>query len=341
MSRKNVTAHILIVLLFIALILCACTEKENPFEGTCTDFSMTGSGEDVQIDREQGLAYISLFDRQGSSAGMAVPPGDVLVLDLTRIPVESAAALLDGPELHPHGLSLFIGQTGQRFLFVINHKDRDNGTEKIERYLEDSPGRFVHLETLTSPLVTRANDLVAVGDRRFYVAQDADRSGDHPLTRLVYFDGEQYRVVADDIASGSGINVSADGSLVYVSETNENRIRVLSRNPDNGSVALVGYIGLDAAPDNIDVAEDGSLWVAAHANVPALVLHFILGSPSPSRILRIDPSEQEPAIEEIYFDDGTNISAGSVGATCNSTLVIGSITAKKLLICDMNQAFQK
>jgi len=328
----------ILVILFATLSLYSCGLKDdNHFAGTCAGFSMNGSGEDVQIDWERGLAYISLFDRQGHANNIHVPPGDILALDLTKTPLEAESALVDGPELQPHGISLFIDQTGQRHLFVVNHpEDRDNGTEKIERYLEDSPGRFEHVETLTSPLITRANDLVAVGERRFYVAQDVDRSSAETVTSLVYFDGDEYSVVANDIESGGGINVSGDLTTLYVSETNGERIRVLSRNPADGSVTLVKNISLDSSPDNIDVAEDGSLWVGAHSNTLALVLHFITGSNAPTQILRIDADEPEPVIEEIYLNDGEEISAGSVGATYGSRLLIGSITAKKLLLCDMD-----
>ena len=338
MNKVLITLPPLAIILLTALSLYACGMKDNNhFDGTCTEFSMDGSGEDIQIDRDRGLAYISLFDRQGLANDMPVPPGDILALDLTKTPLAATSALLDGPELRPHGISLFIDQTGQRHLFVINHpEDRSTGAEKIERYREETPGAFRHVETFTSPLITRANDLVAVGDRQFYVAQDVDRSSDEKLTSLVYFDGEDYAVVADDIQSGGGINASADYTTLYISETNGKTIRVASRDVSDGSITTLQNISLGTSPDNIDVAEDGSLWVGAHSKILALVLHFITGSKSPTQILRIDLSESEPQITEIYLNDGEEISAGSCGATYGSTLLIGSITAKKLLVCEMD-----
>ena len=100
------------------------------FSGTCIDFELNGSGEDVQIDRDRGLAYVSLFDRMRAAKGETVGPGDILRIDLTRTPPEAGSAIADGPELHPHGISLFIDQSGQRHLFVINHpEDRKTGKE--------------------------------------------------------------------------------------------------------------------------------------------------------------------------------------------------------------------
>jgi arylesterase/paraoxonase len=338
MNKVLINVPLLSIILVTALSLYACGRKDNNhFDGTCTEFSMDGSGEDIQIDRDRGLAYISLFDRQGVANDIAVPPGDILALDLTKTPLAATSALLDGPELRPHGISLFIDRAGQRHLFVINHpEDRSTGAEKIERYREETAGAFRHVETFTSPLITRANDLVAVGDRQFYVAQDVDRSSDEKLTSLVYFDGKDYAVVADDIQSGGGINASADYSTLYISETNGKNIRVVSRDVSDGSITTLQNISLGTSPDNIDVAADGSLWVGAHSKVLALVLHFITGSKSPTQILRIDLSESEPQITEMYLNDGEEISAGSCGATYGSTLLIGSITAKKLLVCEMN-----
>ncbi len=187
-----------------------------------------------------------------------------------------------------------------------------------------------------SPLITRANDMVVVGDRQFYVAQDVDRKSKIKVTDLIYFDGNEYSVVADDIQSGGGINVSADYKTLYISETGGKRIRVASRNLSDGSITTLKNIDLGTAPDNIDVAEDGSLWVGAHSNIAALVMHFIIGSNAPSQVLRIDLSGAEPQIEEIYLNNGEQISTSSGGTTYGKKLLIGSITARKLLVCDMD-----
>jgi arylesterase/paraoxonase len=188
-----------------------------------------------------------------------------------------------------------------------------------------------------NPLITRANDLVAVGKRQFYIAQDIDRRGGEKLTNLIYFDGNDYSVVAKDIHSGGGINASADYKTLYISETDSKEIRVVSRDLSNGSVTTLQTIPLGTSPDNIDVAEDGSLWVGAHSNVVALAMHFIMGSKAPSQVLRVDMSGKEPRVEEVYLNAGQQISAGSGGTTYGNKLLIGSITARKLLICERDQ----
>jgi arylesterase/paraoxonase len=310
---------------------------DEHFAGSCTDLPLEGSGEDIQIDRGRKLAYLSHFDRLGAAQGEAVGAGMIMRVDLNMNPPKVGPALIDGPALHPHGISLFVAADGQRSLFVINHpEDRSTGAEAIERYVEQSPGLFSHAETFRSELIIRANDMVATGPRQFYVAQDVDRTSGQTLTDLVYFDGDQYSVVADDIQSGGGINVSADLTTLYIAETGGKAIRVATRNLQDGSIETVNSISLGTSPDNIDVAADGSLWVGAHSNVVALAMHFIVGSDSPSQILRINPMGDETVIDEIFLNGGSLISAGSGGATLGKQLLIGSITARKILLCEMN-----
>ncbi|MCK6372079.1 MAG: SMP-30/gluconolactonase/LRE family protein [Gammaproteobacteria bacterium] len=237
-----------------------------------------------------------------------------------------------------------MGPDGSRRLFVINHgKDRSTDPEAVELFEETAPGEFTHLETFQGPELHSPNDLVAVGPRQFYVANDKALGGGFagflqqfgiggsPLT---FFDGSSMRHVIEDIASGGGINASADGRALYVAETTGKRVRVLDRAAD-GSVTERMRVAIETSPDNIDVAEDGSLWVTGHANTLALIQHFINGTPAPTQVWRVAlGGSQADSVEEVYLDDGKEISAGSVGATWNGLLLIGSITDRKILICE-------
>jgi hypothetical protein len=66
----------------------------------------------------------------------------------------------------------------------------------------------------------------------------------------------------------------------------------------------------------------------------ALVLHFMTGSDSPSQVLQVKTDAAgNDAIEEIYLNRGEEITAASVGVTYDNLLLIGSITARKILLC--------
>ena len=323
---------------------------EPHFAGTCESLPLDASAEDMTVDRERGLVYVSYLDRQALIKGEGKAPGSVqgtiMRLDLNRSPLVLEDALLDKPaHLRTHGLSLYIDPAGKRSLFVINHPlNRGTDPELVEVFDEVEPGQFRHRETFASPLFNSPNDMAAVGPRQFYVANDKVLRGGLAAalqqlgigaSPLTYFDGTTARVVRDDIASAGGINVSADGSTLYVSETSAQRMRVLERNPSDGSVTEKARIAVPTSPDNVDVAADGSLWVTGHANTLKLIQHFINGSPAPTQVLRVVPDSSGGAvIDEIYLNAGEQISAGSVGVTYGKKLLIGSITDRQILVCE-------
>jgi arylesterase/paraoxonase len=326
----------------------AFREIKPHFAGNCVSLPLDASAEDMTVDRERGVVYISHLDRQSLVKGDgANVQGTIMRLDLNRQPLAIEDALQDRPaHLRPHGLSLYVDAAGRRSLLVINHPvNRGTEPELVEAFDEVEPGRFRHRETFSSPLFNSPNDLAAVGPRQFYVANDKALKGGLAAalqqagigaSPLTYFDGSTARVVADDIASGGGINVSADGTTLYVSETAGQRLRVLERNPADGSVTGMARIPLPTSPDNVDVAADGSLWVTGHANTVKLIQHFINGSPAPTQVLRVVPGAGgPPGVDEIYLNAGEQISAGSVGVTYGKKLLIGSITARQILVCEM------
>ena len=129
--------------------------------------------------------------------------------------------------------------------------------------------------------------------------------------------------------------MSPDGSHVYVSETSGNRIAIFSRDPVSGGLKPTEVVDIDSAPDNLNVAPDGAVWIGAHAKVLALVRHF--GDPkslAPTQILKLLPDPKAPKrLTQVYLNLGEQISAGSGGAVIDGQLLIGSITERKVLQC--------
>lgn len=143
------------------------------FAGTCQALPLPGSGEDIVVDRDRGIAYLSLLDRQSVVKGQDVQ-GMVVRVDLNSRPFTAVPALAAKPaEFRPHGMSLYIGPDGQRRLFVINHgPKRGIDPEAIELFRETAPGEFAQEETFRDQLLISPNDLAAVGPRQFFVAND-------------------------------------------------------------------------------------------------------------------------------------------------------------------------
>lgn len=315
---------------------------EPHFEGQCTALATGGpSAEDIQIDASSGVGYLSAYDRRAMIAGKAVE-GTIFGLDLNAPELALEDSVSGAPAgFRPHGLSLYRDDDGQLSLYVINHLA--DGTHSIEIF-DASATRLTHRRTVKDPLLSDPNDIVAVGRDQFFVANDTGaRNGFERATELllarglspiVFFDGETMAVSRSDLAAASGINVSLDGTEIYVAETLGERVRSFTRG-DGAGLDEKAVFELDSGADNIDIAADGALWVAAHANTLKLIQHFAdAASPAPTQIWRIDPVTGSAAT--VYVNAGDEISAGSVGATYRDRLLIGSITEAKVLICDLD-----
>jgi sugar lactone lactonase YvrE len=128
------------------------------------------------------------------------------------------------------------------------------------------------------------------------------------------------------------MGLAPDGLTAYVAETLGKRVSVYTRNPLTGALSFRQHLSIDGSPDNINVDADGALWIAVHAKLLDLIRHFGDASHhAPTTILRHASGETTP----ILVDDGSLISAGSVGAAFGNRLYIGSITEPRLLVCRM------
>ncbi len=347
---KRAIPVLLVIVILIAILVFeffrhagAFRKIEPHFAGSCQSVPLAGSAEDIQIDRASGLAYLSVLDRRAVFDGKEVR-GTILKIDLNATEPSAVAALTSAPDdFRPHGLSLFTAVDGSQRLFVISHPpDKPHTVEIFERATDS---RFAHIETIHNPWLLDPNAIVAVGPRQFYVV---NFFGEPPgfrrvveflfrraLASIAHYDGDVMRAVADPVALGAGIAASADGGRVYVSEANTHRLRVYSRDSATGDLELYQNVKIFTAGDNLNVAEDGGIWVAGHPKVLRLIRHFRDSrEPAPTQILRIAADPQTPnRIGEVYLNDGTEISAGSVAAVLGNRLLIGSITEKKILDC--------
>ena len=318
----------------------AFKDLQAEFGGTCAALPLAaGSAEDIEVDQASGIAYLSAYDRRAVVRGETVT-GTILQLDLAADTATPAPALAQHPEsFRPHGLSLVTASDGTLWLFVISHRtDTRHTIERFRWNLEDR--LFYHVESIDDPLFNSPNDLVALGPDRLVVANDTGATNGfervtemlfgRALSSLVLYENGSARAVRSDMASVSGIN--ADDRFVYVAETMANKVTALRR--DDLTAAPSHTIALSSAPDNIDVAADGSLWVAAHANTLALIRHFTdPQQPAPSQVFRIDPVNF--ATEQVFLDLGETHSAGSVGVTYGKQLLLGSITEPQVLMCQL------
>jgi arylesterase/paraoxonase len=328
------------------------TYSETP---ECRAVTGAVGAEDLQIDHASGLVYVAALDRRqwntnksvrGIIGVFSLERGDSAVTDITPETIGAARGFA------PHGLSLFIGPDGKKSLAVVNHA----GGEKIEIFdvVEgqgiDGPAlpHIQHRRTVSDPLFRSLNDVVVVGPDAFYVANDhhyppgIQQDVENYLllneTNVVYFDGTHARVAAPGLTYANGINASGDGKYAYVAETTDNTVRTYERSADTGDLKLLsgplGKLDLGFGVDNIDVAPDGSLLVAGHPKLFALVKHFKHAQAlSPSEVVRVVRGEKGWDVKRVFLDSGKRISGLSVAARHGTDLVLGPILGNDILVC--------
>ncbi|MBY0422476.1 MAG: hypothetical protein K2Q06_09240, partial [Parvularculaceae bacterium] len=221
----------------------------------CRKVTVFPGTEDVTIDPTSNLAYISADDRRATAAGKP-RQGGIYAMSIDDDAVRRVAGDGFGP-FHPHGISLWRGPSGEKRLFAINHRSKTE--DSIEIFDVGSDGGLVHARTVALPAGSNPNDIVAVGSESFYYTNDY-RFKDGlaraletylvlPFSNVGYYDGKTFRRVVDGLRFANGINVSANGKDVYVTEFFARRLNVYARGAD-GALVRTKSSRLNFGPDN-------------------------------------------------------------------------------------------
>ncbi|RZA05116.1 MAG: hypothetical protein EOP11_13535 [Proteobacteria bacterium] len=304
----------------------------------CTERARITGAEDMEWSA--GISQVIVSADFRPAAGEENPPSGAIY---GFNPSNKQAPIRLSPDLpfsfHPHGIALWETKSGPR-LFVINHRP-----EKSTIELFSWGGKsFVHEETLDDPLLITPNDIAATGPREFYVSHDhGSRSHFAQALEhyarwgrgyLSYFDGKTLRRVANGIFFANGLSIDLANQRLFVAAMLEKSVRVYDVQNRLNPV-LVKALKLNAGPDNVQLAEDGTLWIGAHPKILALKKHSEHHeTPAPSLVIRVkQPLKEEAYAEEIMSDTGEKISAVSVALPWKNHLFLGSIYDQKILDC--------
>ena len=316
------------------------------FNAECKAISGVLSSEDITIDLKTGMAFISSADRRTQwSSSNDVQKGAIFGLDLNSRGPELVNLTADfTEEFNPHGIGLWIGGN-EKSLFVVNHR-RDGHFVEIFDFKNN---RLIHRESIEGALMHSPNDVIPVGPRAFYVTNDHGNRSE--LGRVVeeylqlarslvlYYDGNDFRIVAEGLAYSNGINLSPDGRTVYVAATVGQEVCVYDRGRGSGDLNVRHTIDLGTGPDNIEVDESGNLWIGCHPKLLTFVKYSkdpqVL---SPSQVLKVAVQEPDAyTVDEIYLNKGEPLSGSSVAAVFGDTMLIGSVFDTRLLLCKLQK----
>jgi arylesterase/paraoxonase len=148
------------------------------------------------------------------------------------------------------------------------------------------------------------------------------------MGELIFFDGKDYRRTGiEGIGYANGVNVSMDGKRLYLAATTERHVYVFDRDPKSGTLTFADKVNCYSGVDNIEIDADGSIWIGAHPKTLKFLDH-VKGPEnlSPSEIIVMkDKRDGNYALETIYLNDGSEISASAVGAPYQDQLLIGPV----------------
>ena len=127
------------------------------------------------------------------------------------------------------------------------------------------------------------------------------------------------------------------GKKLYLAATTELVLYVFKRDIPSGSLDLEAEIELGTGGDNIEIDAKGDIWIGAHPQLLKFVGHAADRSKlSPSQVLWIKQnSPGDYAVEEIYLNDGQELSGSSVAAVMGNRLLIGAVFEHRFLDCGM------
>ncbi|MCF6433546.1 hypothetical protein [Leisingera sp. MMG026] len=315
------------------------------YDAACTSVGDMAGPEDLAIDYDAGVAFISSLDRR---AGMA---GDTATGAIHRLDLDGSNSLTEmnvtgldaAVPFLPHGVDLkTIG--GTQYLFALNHRSATDPAAGHDIFVFEVRENTLDLvEHYQNSGIRSPNDLAAIDLNTVYFSNDRGKFGNFAnLVEMmlaqkiadvsVYDQGEVS--LSAPMAFANGVATIDDGKTVYATAMRESVLKEFKRNPATNTLTLVREISVGEAPDNISVAEDGSLWVASHLNLMAFDGHIKDASAlSPFQVYRVDPATGDSKL--MLENDGSLQSSVSVAAPYKDKILLGTAFQSGIKVCPL------
>ena len=288
--------------------------------------------EDFAISRVDSFLLISSDDRAARITG-GERKGGIYFLDLKTD--KTAPKLISagfGKPFFPHGISLVRIDSAQYKLFVINHVEGKHSVEIFQL----NGDQLTHEKTLRDELLVSPNDLVAIDAQRFYYTNDhlTDKGFRAFAAKFLgvkdsnvgYYDGQKFSIVAEGFRYSNGINFDKSKNKLYVASMLDFIVKVFDRNED-GSLTFVENVACNTGVDNIELDENGKLWIGCHPNLLAAGGYLKGEKPiAPTEVITIEYNKKgDYKVQSIYINDGKEMSASSVALPFDNKVFVGNV----------------
>ena len=294
--------------------------------------------EDITVAREDGFALLSAYDRAGHRQGSNAHGGIYYLNLLDSVLSPKLISARFSPNFHCHGIALLKLDSIRYQVLAVNHTE--GHTIEIFTLTGDV---LSHEKTLKNPLMVSPNDVIPVGNNRFYFTNDhgytsgLGRIAEDYLglraSNVVYYDGSQYTIAAENIAYANGINFDATHKLLYVASPRDFMVKVYDVMSD---FSLKHRLDIDAKTgvDNLEIDASGNIWSGGHPNLLAFTSYASGKTPiAHSEIVRIVFHDtNQYTVETKFLDDGNLVSGSSVAATFKDLVLVGNVMDNQFLI---------
>jgi hypothetical protein len=302
--------------------------------------------EDIAVDHGARLAYVSSQDRRGSE--WLIPGvlrqrsvdwtkrGRIYRVDLRNglATEELAVRIASGADFHPAGIDLYVGPSGDRRLFVVNHR---TATEFSIEVFDVVDGTLSHQATAMTNDLTLPNDIVAISEQEFYVSnclslpplmQGFEKAFRLPTGNVLFHDldidgAKKWKRVAHGISYANGLALDRKRNRLFVAATLSSRLLAFPWNPAEPWEPLSApeTLPLEFMPDNLGWEDEDTLWSAGSEFLKSIPYTLLLSDSAPSHVVRLrlagagaeNPFEGVRP-ERIYDDEGGEIAQCSVAA---------------------------
>ncbi|WP_010572700.1 arylesterase [Leptospira kmetyi] len=334
-----------ILLLTLNLWNCGAEIKAvGPSGAACTKIEGLPGPEDLAIDSEEKILYVSSHERR-----IKDQTGKIFTIDLKNpAATPKEISLKYPPDFRPHGISLLKTKDVYR-LYVISHPKiyEVHTIEIFERKGKD----WSHVGTLTDPLVTSPNDLFVVSENEIYLSNDHGAGGivrylwddlfGFKRAEISYYDGKTWSNLGNPLSFGNGILYTKDSQgkeLLYRSGFSDKTVFQFPITREQGKPVLgePKSILLSSGPDNLELDSQGRIFVVGHASVYRFLRHVRNADyPAPTQVYRISP---DGSSQEIFATSGDLISAGSTAIPYDGRLYIAQVFNPYILNCEYNNS---
>lgn len=334
---------LILILLFVSRLLITTgffRSIEPEFDGKILAKVTLKGAEDIMISRTDSIVLISSTDRRAYSLGTEAK-GGLFMIDLKAnnfdpIPLTETF----NQPFAPHGIS-FFKKDSIFIVMAINHAGQKHTIEVFE--LKDKI--LKHIETLKHPSMISPNDLVIIDENQFYFTNDHKYTKGFgrvledyiglAISNVVYYDSNEYHEVANGIAYANGINYDRNRELIYIASPRKFTVKVYSKQQD-GSLTFIENIPCGTGVDNIDLDQNGNLWMGSHPNLLRFTAYAAgKKETSPSEIIKVVyRGTGEYSVEEIYTEKGIEMSGSTVAATFGNLIFAGNVYDDNFLILE-------